>query len=459
MQVVIRGSTAYDAEQSKYYSALQGSLQPCCWIFPESPEDVAHVLRVLQNLHVAFAIKSGGHAILPGASNIEDGITIDLSKVSHVTVPSVCETCTADDLVVRIGTGARWEKVYNALVPKGLAVAGGRLGDVGVGGYLLGGGLSYFSNRLGWACDAVLSYDIVLANGTIVTASSEHNQELFWALKGGSNQFGIVTQFTLQAWKQPEVLIGAVSYNENQTRDVLVGLQDFNEKADEDLYASALFCYMVMQRKKLESFTSFLAANGNSNTSSSAFRTLDSVPASYDGRIIQHPLSLAIDVQEPRGYNQWEATLTLYNRVDIMLAIVDILKKKTNSVKHQLDEGAFIALTFQPLTRSHLAHTDNAFGIDPGAGPLICHFLQVQWPKSGKSEFYQQLARSIFDEIETIVQNMGANHPFRYINYAADFQDVFASYGEEKLARLRRIRDEVDPNHVFKKNMPGGFKL
>lgn len=460
MTAVLRGSPEYHHQQTEYFTAQQAALKPCCWLLPESKEDVAFALHILSGVNASFAIKSGGHAILTGASNVDGGVTVDLSRLSHVEVLGDPDTVGEADVYVKVGAGARWGKVYTTLLEKGLAVAGGRIADVGVGGYLLGGGLSYFSNRLGWACDNVLSFEIVLANGTIVTAAENLNEDLFWALRGGGSQFGVLTEFTLRAWKQAKVWTGVVSYDERHMEQVVGGLRDFNLRASENEHAAGWVSYATIKNQgRLIQYTSFVEVNGNSTKSSAVFNSLNSIPMQHDGRRIQEPLQLALDSHESRGRNQWEATLTFHNRADVMMAIVNILRRRTKADIDVIDADTMVALTFQPLTKNHLSHTDNVFGIDPADGPLICHFLQVSWLDVTKSNFYNRFARSIFDEIENAVQKMEAAHPFRYMNYAADFQDVYASYGEESLARLRAIRDNVDQHHVFTRLVPGGLEL
>jgi FAD/FMN-containing dehydrogenase len=129
------------------------------------------------------------HTPFAGAANIQAGITIDLSKFNQVTVASNRQT-------VDIGPGNRWRNVYSQLDAKNLATSGGRVATVGVGGLTTGGGISFFSPRYGFVCDNVENFEVVLASGQIVNANSKTNSDLWRALRGGSNNFGIVTKIT-----------------------------------------------------------------------------------------------------------------------------------------------------------------------------------------------------------------------------------------------------------------------
>jgi FAD/FMN-containing dehydrogenase len=100
-----------------------------------------------------FAVKSGGHAAFAGASNLDNGVTIDLLNLNQLSV-------SADKTQTSVGPGNRWVDVYNYLEPKGLAVIGGRVSEIGTGGLTLGGGISFFSARYGWACDNVNNYQV-----------------------------------------------------------------------------------------------------------------------------------------------------------------------------------------------------------------------------------------------------------------------------------------------------------
>lgn len=153
-----------------------------------------------------FAVKSGGHAAFAGASNIGNGLTIDLVNLNQISV-------SADKKETSMGTGLVWFDVYSFLEPQGLTVIGGRVSAIGVGGLTLGGGLSFFTSRYGWACDNVNKYEIVLADGSIrhVTYNSQYS-DLFWALRGGGNNFGIVTRMWLATYPLTDLWAGVQTF-------------------------------------------------------------------------------------------------------------------------------------------------------------------------------------------------------------------------------------------------------
>lgn len=131
-------------------------MKPYCRFTPSTALDVSLTLKILVGYQCPFAIKSGGHANFAGASNIEGGVTIDFGNLNQVTL-------SEDKRTASLGSGARWADVYTKLEKNGLAVVGGRIGDIGVGGLALGGGISFFSGRYGFACDNVLNYEVRFA--------------------------------------------------------------------------------------------------------------------------------------------------------------------------------------------------------------------------------------------------------------------------------------------------------
>lgn len=138
---------------------------------------------------------------VPGASNVQGGVTIDLRGLDSIDI-------SGDK--VSTGVGASWDAVYATLDPLGLSVAGGRVAGVATGGLTVGGGISHHGPRYGWTCDTVIAFEVVLADGSIVEASEEQNVDLFHGLRGGSNNFGIVTRIDLKAFSQGSIWASSI---------------------------------------------------------------------------------------------------------------------------------------------------------------------------------------------------------------------------------------------------------
>jgi len=179
-------------------------LNPNCIFRPTSAQQVSQAVKTLTARQCQFAVKAGGHTPIAGWNNINNGVSMDLVWLNHTEL-------AADRSFVRLGSGGTWSNAYDTFVNDGIAFPGGLCGTTGVGGVSLGGGESYFQPAVGWVVDNVLNYEIVLATGEIVNANETSNPDLFKALKGGSSNFGIVTQVDVAAFDYDKMWAGQVT--------------------------------------------------------------------------------------------------------------------------------------------------------------------------------------------------------------------------------------------------------
>lgn len=222
-------SLAYTAEQNEYWSESCTLLKPSCIIFPTTVDEVAAVVSILKDNDEDFAVKSGGHNPNKYWSSVEDGPIISTSKLDQVLL-------NQETGVLRAGPGQRLDSIAAELDGTGWTFVGGRIGNTGIGGLILGGGLSYMSAQYGWSASSVIEYEVVLADGSIVTASEDEHPDLYVALKGGGNNFGIVTAYTLQAHRQDDVYGGNLVFLRTKEKDekLLKAVRDFTEYNEDD---------------------------------------------------------------------------------------------------------------------------------------------------------------------------------------------------------------------------------
>jgi len=251
-RVSLPDDTFYKQQQEGYWSQQQRELQAPCRITPETVAEVSQLIQHLGDTQTVFAVKSGGHSSVLGASNLGSpngncthtkGIVIDLSGFHEISL-------TEDRSAVWLGTGLRWGTVYHALDIYNLTVAGGRDGDVGVGGYILGGGMSWHANQVGWVCDNVLEFEVVVGNGSILRASATEHTDLFWALKGSGSAFGIVTRFKLPTIKGTEVWAGGIQYAEDKVADLFRTLQDQGGITSTKTHAFGYLSFVWLQKTR-----------------------------------------------------------------------------------------------------------------------------------------------------------------------------------------------------------------
>jgi FAD/FMN-containing dehydrogenase len=194
---------------------------------PESTEDIRQVAKIISEHQCPFGIRSGGHAVYANSNSVEDGVTVDFGYLNGTTYDEKTNTAA-------VRAGSRWGAVYSTLEPHGVGVAGGRQTPVGVAGFLLGGGMSFFGNSYGFGCDTIKNMEVVLANGTVVNANANENRELWIALKGGSGNFGFVTRFDLEAIpfadrQTAHMWGGTMIWNISVVEEVLDTMVDFTD--------------------------------------------------------------------------------------------------------------------------------------------------------------------------------------------------------------------------------------
>ncbi|KAF2500732.1 FAD-binding domain-containing protein [Lophium mytilinum] len=455
-QTFFADSPEYQTQQSHYWTSQQATdIHPRCRVTPYSTDDLRSIVKVVGRHQATFATKSGGHSTVSGASNIDDGITVDLAGLNSTEL-------SVDDSSAWVGIGNTWFSVYRdpTLTSAGLSVTGARAGTVGVGGFLLGGGFSWHSGRNGWACDTVLDFEVVLANGSVVSANENDNPDLFWALKGGGSNFGIVTKVKIPVFKQDSMYMATTSYEGNDLPDVLVAMEDFTAEAEDP--DAGLFMTIACDAKWGMCYNVMMFVNTASNTSSSTFEPFEKIPSFENGSEIMDmgDLSKMLSDQPGTKFRKEKFTLTFRNHRSVPLMLY-----LASRIHHYVHDPAYlrgarvIAITFQPLTSRHISSSGNAFGLDAEKEPLILFSAEVHWESSTRDQHFHDEFQSLESLFRKEAESSGLLHPFVYLNYAASWQKPFESYGDRNLKRLKDVRGRFDPDGVFTKLQPGSLHL
>ncbi|KAI9659177.1 MAG: hypothetical protein M1831_003759 [Alyxoria varia] len=443
---------------ASYNSMQETEVIPQCVVKPADSKEVSKLVKILNQqfsvrnastpLH--FAIRSGGHAAAAGAANIEGGITIDLSLINAMHV-------SADRKSTKIGTGARWKDVYGKLDPMNLGVAGGRNARVGVGGLVLGGGLSFHSPRTGFVCDNIVDFEVVLSDGSIVNANETLNRDLWVALKGGSNNFGIVTQFTALLFPS-NGLWGGFNYHPGfmGTR-LLKAFHEFAEPKSYDEYASSILAFGYVAK-----YRSMAIANNIQYSkpvkNPACFKKFNSLFRFWSTVKIRSMSSATgeQDASDPAGFRQLFYTTTIENNLDVLLTSRDLLKTSISHIKNV--KGLYWFLIFQPLPPSVTSKGNNPFGITTDK-TLVNILVSARWDHAEDDGCILSVARNLIHDIESRAQALGVAHSYKYLNYANPEQDPIAGYGAENYRFLQDMSRKYDPQGLFQTACVGGFKL
>ncbi|MEU6409040.1 FAD-binding oxidoreductase [Microbispora sp. NPDC046933] len=229
------GGDVIEPGAAEYASASRSVLasgSPAYVLRPRSVQDVRAGVRFAADAGLVLSVRGGGHAFAGFGTN-DDGVVIDLGGLANV------EIIDKERHLVRIGGGATWGQVAAALAPHGLAISSGDTRSVGVGGLTLSGGIGWKVRRYGLALDNVVAAEVVTADGRVVHAGAEENPELFWAIRGGGGNFGIVTAFTFAAHPTTDVFFGRITFPASEAAAVLQGWADHLRTAPEELTSIA----------------------------------------------------------------------------------------------------------------------------------------------------------------------------------------------------------------------------
>jgi FAD/FMN-containing dehydrogenase len=233
--VLLPDCDAYIQREASYWAA-NVPLHPRCIVQPRTSEDVSRIVKVLENTDGLVAIRSGGHTQWAGSNDITQGVTIDLGRMTDVTYDPQTKLAS-------LQPGSRWGDVYEKLLNHFVCVTGGRDGNVGIGGFLTGGGNSYYAGLYGLACDSVANFEVVLANGNIVNANAEEHSDLWTALKGGSGNFGIVTRFDMYTFPAQDLWGGIRVATRSEGDTLAQTMVDFTNKNEKDPGAAYIINY------------------------------------------------------------------------------------------------------------------------------------------------------------------------------------------------------------------------
>ncbi|EYE99687.1 FAD-binding oxidoreductase [Aspergillus ruber CBS 135680] len=430
-----------DSDNFTIWDAKQQEVHPACRVEPSSATDVSNILSILVDYWCHFSVKGGGHSRNPGDSNSVGGVTVDLNRMRNVEV------------------------LEDALESQNLSFVGGRVGTVGMGGFTLGGGTSPLSNKYGWALDNVYEYEVALANGTITIASESHNPDLYFALRGGGNNFGIVTSFTVRTFAQGPVFTSMSSYSANQSEQVLDKVYDLytdkNLTSDVELGYDLYYTYV----SDTNEFTLMGTQRyGKPVRNPPVFHAIDQIPTLSRSTTIGTFSSL-VNESTPMGITRnLFATLSISPSRSLLSQGLQIFQQEVEALRTV--SGLVPNFICYPLQSNAIAamkqRGGNALGIERDE-PLFIILISTAWSHSRDDASVEKMTLNIIHRLEVAAKDSGVANRYLYINYASATQAnaVFAGYGNKNVQKLKAVQRAVDPHGIFtsKGLWRGFFKL
>ncbi|KAF7311780.1 FAD-binding PCMH-type domain-containing protein [Mycena indigotica] len=438
----------YAADLSHWASS--SSDLSACTVEPANAADVGTILTLIGSARVPFAVKGGGHTANPGFSSTP-GVHISMTKFSDVVYDAPSQT-------VRIGAGLVWDdfKVYAALDPLGVNVVGGRVSGVGVAGFTLGGGYSWKTNQYGLTVDTITAYKLVKPSGAVVTVTQASDPELFFALKGGGNNFGIVTDFTLKTFPQTQVWGGLITY----TADKLPAVAN----------AVAAFAANVTDPKAaIIPAVNFLATQPG--VSHIMFYDGPTAPSGIFDDFLAIPhftkdvkTRSFLDLVQSAPSDATSGTRGAFHTVGLRSyskTMIDAIINETIywGAALTLAGAAFVSYDIEPFLPSIYTHGTLPKAFPFTAEPFIPLNLYYAWAPSLTDGFFHDALRASAAHLTQVALadgQTGVDTAPLYPNYALIGTPLSRIYGSN-LATMQAVKAIVDPTNVM--GLAGGWKI
>jgi len=422
------GDAGYDDAARVFF----GTGAPALVVRPRDPDEVAAALAHAARQGLAVSVRSGGHSALAHGTN-SGGMVIDLARLNDV------EVLDTERRLVRVGGGATWGRVSSALDARGWAITSGDTGDVGVGGLTLGGGFGWLVRRYGLAIDNLVGARVVTADGRLLTASTDEHPALFWALRGGGGNFGVVVDFDFVAQPVSTVHFGSVTYRLDDSAQLIRRWRGAMRTAPDELSSTLVLPpRMPGVAPSARVLLCYAGAPGTAvEDADAAIEPLLGLGAVTEARIGERRYREILDDAE-----QLPAGIRFVTRNTLVPALDDDVITELGSL-HAAAVPAAIAL------RS----LGGAFGRVPASATAFAHrnaeAMVVAAPMLPGTAGDADVERALVPWRAVAARGTGA-----YVNFqgSATAADLAAAYPRTTYTRLAAIKQAYDPHNRFSLN-------
>jgi FAD/FMN-containing dehydrogenase len=408
-----------------------------------SADDVVAAVNFARSNGLTVAVRGGGHSA-PGYATCDDGIVIDLSPMKQLEVDPAARTARAE-------AGVTWGEFDAATQEHGLAVTGGRFSTTGIAGLTLGSGSGWLERKCGLTADNLLSAEIVTAAGERVTASADENPDLFWGIRGGSGNFGIVTSFEYRLHEVgPIVYGGMLLATPDRARVTMAFMRDYMAEAPDDLGGGVAFVnappapFVPPELQHQPVVGVIVCWTGRPEEGERVVAPIRSV------------MQPVVDMVQPMPYTALQSMLDDGGPKGIRGYFkAEFLEELTDEVVDKLVEhgakraGPLAQLLLEPMggAISRVGEDDTALG---RRDVPWCYHALALWmePDAETADAHVAWAKGLADELKPhTVEGV-------YLNYISDEGEerVRSTYGPVKYDRLVALKDRYDPDNLFRLN-------
>ncbi|GJJ09901.1 hypothetical protein Clacol_004125 [Clathrus columnatus] len=424
---------------------------------PKDEKDVSEAIKFAIAIKLPLAVKGGGHNP-SGASSIEGGVSINLKHFDGVRIDP-------EKKLAYVGGGAIWKTVDYAAIKHGLATPGGTINHTGVGGLILGGGFGYLSGKHGLSIDNLVQATVVLADGSIVTASDTSHPDLFWAIRGGGGNFGIVTEFVLKLHPQRRtVFAGIVRFAPSVLQQLVAVVDKWWQEAQENEMITFGF---MRAPDGSPGIMIVLFYNGSEEEGRQRYKPLldlgpvvdmaKEIPYEHVNEVLNHGANA-------HGRRYYMTGTSLKSTIAAHAAeVLEHTSKFTG--KHPTDPSrppfeAFINYELLPTHKICQVPADATAYRSRGPQPSV--LVIILWDQEEKDQADVKHARAFSREIVALINASAEREPKEnenqgYGNYITDPTDLTMRSIDlwgDNYPRLQKIKYRYDPTCVFNKWIP-----
>jgi FAD/FMN-containing dehydrogenase len=436
-ELIRPGDESYDQARAVHNAMIDR--RPALIVRAADVADVIAVVNFARENDVALAVRGGGHNVT-GNGTVDDGIVLDLSPMKGINVDPV-------NRVVVVQGGGTWGDVDHATHVFGLAAPGGVVSTTGVAGLTLGGGLGHLSRRFGLSIDNLLSADVVTADGSFLTASEDQNSDLFWALRGGGGNFGVVVSFTFRLQPVDMVVAGPILWHLD---DAAAAMQVYDETlANGPDELNGVFAFLIVppgppfpEELHMKSMCgviwSFAGSQEDADKLLAPAREVG--PPAFDlVGPMPHPVlqSLFDEIAGPGMQQYW--------RAHYFTELTD------EAIAAHVEQGSKVPTIFSSI---HLYPVDRAAG-RPASDATAYSYREARWAEvifAADPDPAGNDARKAW-----VTETWEAVHPFSagggYVNFFGDEgQERVKTAYRDNYARLAEVKKKYDPTNLFRLN-------
>ncbi|KAK7446497.1 hypothetical protein CaCOL14_010906 [Colletotrichum acutatum] len=455
--VFLPESSEYSTWINKYFGS-RPRLNASAVFTPENTDQVASAVKIFEFFQRQFAIRGLGFTSNPGAAGIEDGILLALEKMDNISL-------TTSKDVASLGPGNNWGRVYGTLESQGVTVTGGELGVVGISGLLTGNGFGSFVGSRGFSSADIINFEVVLSGGKVVNANASENSDLWWALKGGSNNFGIVTRFDMSTFPLPKgIFSGTISYNLSQADAALDAFYEIQTGAlldDPQLVVTCMEMIIPAINLTTIDLTSFTGKVNFTGSYPTALQPLVDV-----GPIATDFSRNTLTAEASKAKVAYVYNFGIIGRGNINIKADQELYKEISELffSHYASSTLadhIIGFSWNPVT-PHAVRESNRKGGNTGGWLEVNQNslnLRTSWGNANDDAAALQMDADFLTKAKELARKRDALMPNQWMNNAAETADVISTYGEENIKKMKAVSQKYDKEGTFQRLVPGGYKL